>query len=125
MFKYIGIPYNKLNCYELIKLVMLNEYNINIKDPPCPIKGDELLISNNIDRYFEDYVQSEPVQTPFDGCVVLMNSNKRLNHLGLFVEYQGKKGVLHASALARQTVYTPIKYLQNHGLTIDGYYTWL
>lgn len=65
-----------------------------------------------------------PTEAPREGDVVLMKSAGRLEHVGVYVEINGERWVLHALRNAGHVVLHRLRDLPAQGLAVEGFYQW-
>lgn len=115
--KYIGLPYSKYNCGQLVALVAGDRYGIKIhvdEAPKHPIRRDRFLQS-----VFSGYV-CEKIEKPEEGSIALMSGRTLISHVGMVVGADHDFMLLHSSiefgsVCAHRLVDLPI-----HGLMISG-----
>jgi len=101
--KYIGIPFvsngrtiNGCDCYGLIRLVLMNEYNIIL-----PELSNNYDNANNIEEttmLFKEYrpvLAAEKISNPREKAVVIITEQNRPCHIGI---YAGDGYILHTGA---------------------------
>jgi len=121
--KYISRPYSELNCAQLVELVIRDEFEINFKFPQS---NDNIFYeSRKIRQEFQKYVDPQKVGFPKEGDLVLMNAQRRMCHVGIFVEYRGQNYILHSLKQAGSVCLHRVPDLEYYGLTIEGFYSWL
>lgn len=92
--KYIGLPYSKYNCGELVALVARERIGVQIhieKAPDHPLKRDKFL-----QNVFPEFVK-EKIESPEECAVVLMSGKTLLSHVGVVVGSVGQWMLLHSS----------------------------
>lgn len=113
---FVGIPFEKANCYELIRLVLGSEL------PSYPIKDTEI---EAIHENFLKVIHTEftPVREPKSGDIVAMSTLSHhpniINHFGLYI---GRGRMLQTL----RSVNSHIIRLDDYRVasTIKGYYRW-
>jgi len=121
--KYLGLPYHKYNCAELVKYIYKREldreliYNFEI---PNDLNG----MSKTIEDHFYTFVEDKKYDQPFEWAIVLMNGTQMLSHVGIATKIKHAWYVIHAVQNQKQTVRNKIRGLEFTGLNIEGYYKW-
>lgn len=118
--KYIGIPYKKFDCAQLVQFALKQEFDVDFELPQLVPKNIQLrssMIKNEANK-------RTMLDRPFEGCVVLMNCHGGLNHIGVYTEIDGRPFVLHSMAIAKQVVCHSFKKLSEMSIDIQGFYSW-
>lgn len=120
---YVGLPYepgargpDTFDCWGLVCLVYEREYDIQL--PVLP--GIQTLpeTCKEINRQSKQQ-EWEPIQSPEEGCVVLLGQRRVPHHVGVFIAADGGK-LLHSLA-GSGTVAEPMRNLRIKGYRIASY----
>lgn len=120
--KYLSIPYEKMNCAEFVEHVLKDQFNLDFKFPQSC--GSFFMESYQIRKEMYKFIVPEKTINPIDGDLVLMSGKRRLNHVGLFVEIDRVKYVLHTQRKFGCACLHKIKDLTGYGLMLEGFYKW-
>lgn len=117
---YIGIPHARLDCAELVELVLREQLG-RVVHFPRKERLDVFHRAGLITRHCADFAR--PVDEPYDGCGVLMFSRGRMAHMGLYCVID-QPYVLHSDSAFGESVLFPLtRVAQTH--RIQGFYAWL
>jgi len=109
------------DCIDLVLEVLKDEYSIDtclVPNHGTYTISQQRQIRNRLSDYSKD------IDTPEDGCLVVMKQGQRLRHLGIYYT-KGKKGyIIHNSSIAKAVVQTTANRIEDHGFTIDRYLKW-
>lgn len=122
-YKYLNLPYKNHNCFEFIVMIMNKEFGLTIGNLPkyeTSLNG----MNKQIIEHKLDYVEPEKINQPVTGDVVLMHSNREMNHVGLFIHSNGVDYVIHCMKGFGFSMLHKIRDLDKHGLNLEGYYRW-
>ena len=115
--KYIGVPYEKKNCAQLVADVYSDVFDIDVVLPEIP----QTLLSRS--RVIDgEMLKYKRLNTPSEGCCVLMKSRGVASHIGVFTTIGVTGHVLHAMQNHGSSVLTPIAKMRFLGLKIEGFY---
>lgn len=120
-YKYLNIPYHKLNCAQFVQMVLAKEKGVNFQFPQCD--GSVFAQSVAIKKNMPVFLQERVVQ-PVDFDMVLMHGIRRSCHIGLFAKIDGISYVLHSQKKFQMTCLHKIRDLSGYGLTVEGFYRW-
>lgn len=122
--KYLGLPYHKYNCAELMQLVLRKEYGINIHyNFEMPEEDNVFGMSAEIKKQAKTYFDKK-LESPVDGCAVLMHGKRQLCHTGIATRINNSWYILHSINTAKMCIRQKINRVADYGLAIEGYYTW-
>ncbi len=118
LLKYLGIPYEDFDCYELIKLFYEKEFGVEIidlqyQDPSERKLGQMTEISQLVETVKEDYFKK--VTEPKFGDIILLRIWGMPAHVGIYI---GKGRFLHTS----KTTGSCVEKLSKWQNKILGYY---
>ena len=117
---YIGIPHARLDCAELVELVLREQLG-RVVHFPQKESLDLFHRAALITKHCADFAR--PVAQPYDGCGVLMFSRGRMAHVGLYCAID-QAYVLHSDSQFGESVRIPLtRVAQTH--RIQGFYAWL
>ncbi len=119
--KYIGLPYETVNCAQLAVWVQRQEFARPI-ELPTDASGGPFHVSSQISSLKDELATI--TEYPADGDGVLMRCRGRLNHIGIYCEIDGIPYVLHALKSAGQTCLHKIRSLSEQGVEVEGVYKW-
>jgi hypothetical protein len=122
--RYIGRPHSKstYNCASLAIDVQREVFNQIVVLPVESMNYSYRVLSGFIDEYKESVAQK--VETPIEGDAVLMFTNSRLNHIGVYTIINDTPYVLHNM----QRAGTCLHKLRDIGtgalanISVEGYY---
>lgn len=123
MIEYIGIPYDELNCAELVAEVMEKEFSR--ADIAARLRGfpehkqDQKSQSRAIAECWPALAQK--VETPKHGDGVILKVGTRLSHMGVVVDTPKGLQVLH-TVKNMGSVIEPLNKMLT--CTIEGFYRW-
>jgi len=117
---YTGIPHLRYDCAELVEKVLHEQFGLKIRFPRKR-RTDLFHRASLITQHCADFAYR--INTPVDGCGVLMFARGRMAHMGLYCAIaQGY--VLHSDALFGESVCVPINRL-TVDYRIEGFYGWI
>jgi len=119
--KYIGLPYHKYNCADLVKYVYKKELDKNLMfnfEIPNDLDG----MSKTIDEQFYTFVEKEKLKKPEEFSIALMSGTRQLSHVGVTTKINGRWYVLHAVQNQKMTVRNRVHGIEFTGLRIEGFY---
>lgn len=117
---YIDIPHSRLDCAELVQLVLREQFG-RCYEFPKKESQDLFHRAALITKHARDF--AEPIDQPHDGCGVLMLSRGRMAHVGLYCAIdQGY--VLHSDAAFGSSTRIPINRMVPPRYRIKGFYAW-
>jgi len=122
--KYIGLPYHKFNCAELVKLVMNKEFGMKIHyNFDMPEEDNVFGMSKEIKKQSEVFFDKK-ITSPTEGCAVIMHAKRQLCHIGIATKIKNTWYTLHSINTAKMCVRQKMNSIGQYGLKIEGYYTW-
>jgi len=123
--RYLGISHKRLDCAELVELVLRERYGRNIQFPRRE-RNDIFHRAALIAAHAHDYARPlESHETPYDGCGVLVLSRGRLAHVALYCDVAGQPSILHSDSFFGQSVLLPLWRVVPPRFRIEGFYAWL
>ena len=122
--KYIGLPYHKYNCAELVQLVLKKEFGIKIHyNFDMPDSHNVFAMSNDVKKYSMKFFDKK-MQAPSEGCAVLMHGRRQLCHTGIATKIKNSWYILHSLNTSKMCIRQRLNAIKDSGLEIEGYYTW-
>lgn len=117
---YINIPHTRLDCAELVEVVLREQFGRAIT---FPRRQDDDIDhrSSIIVAHQDDY--ADCIEQPVDGCGVLMLFRGRRAHIGLYALIRGLPHVLHSDAVFGASVRMPLQRVAQV-YRIEGFYAW-
>ncbi len=119
--RYLGIPHAQLDCGQFIELVLREQFGRDVQFPQRQ-RDDLAHRSALIVDHTADF--ATPIDTPVDGCGVLMWARGRRAHIGLYVVIDGIPYILHSDQPTGGSVLSSLHRLPAW-YRIEGYYAWL
>lgn len=119
--KYLGLPYDKFNCAELVKFVYKKELNRELK---YNFEMTDSLIGmvKLIDKNFFTFVEEEKLEEPEEFSIALMHGSKMVSHIGVATQINRRWYILHAVQNQKQTVRNRVNGIEMTGLRVEGFY---
>lgn len=108
------------DCWGLVRYVQKNHFQRIV--PEIIIDADNVKDVVKTFATHEELNNWREVDHPKDGDCILMSQNTRPNHVGVWIQVDRDGGVLHACK-GIGVVFTPIRYLENLGYNLLGFYT--
>ncbi|WP_295377155.1 hypothetical protein [uncultured Pseudacidovorax sp.] len=118
--RYLDIPHAELDCAQLVERVLHEQFSRDVRFPRRE-RDDLFHRAGLITRHASDF--AKPIDTPYDGCGVLMLARGRQAHIGLYCAIEGGR-VLHSDSAFGSSVCMPLAALQTT-IKIKGWYAWL
>ena len=115
LVKYIGIPYDKVDCYDLCKLFYINELDTELPDQSYLNNRDELEMSKVVSECKDEF---QKVTDPKFGDLVLLRVWGMPAHVGIYVD---EKRILHTQDKIGSMIENIAPRWVNR---IEGYYRW-
>ena len=121
--KYIGIPFDYMNCGDLAVYVYRTELMGTVKMPEKPAQDNVFAYSSAVESQIMKYVDCE-TQFPQDGDLILMRACNRLAHVGVLCKISNTSYVLHSSDVFGASVRCRLTDLERQGYKVEAYYKW-
>lgn len=91
-FQYIGKPWvqgavgpDSFDCWGLVCFVYKKHYDIELVYPAIDITNHRVVSR----AMHEGTINWQRTEVPFDGCAVLLGTNKQFHHVGIYLDVDG------------------------------------
>lgn len=118
---FLKIEYKNKNCSEFVAYVLYKKFGLITEFPKANgnVFEQSNLIRSSIPKFCEE------TSNPEDGALVLMSGNRRLSHVGVYVQIKGIGYVLHTESTMTTAALQRLSDLSISGYTVEGFYRWL
>lgn len=120
---YVGLPYviDEFDCTHLLQKVSEEVFG---KVVPLPQERQPTVfgLSDQVARHKNHYFEPIEKKQAEDGDIVIMITNKRLNHIGVYFNKGGVDYVLHNLRNTGSVAAHKIRDLARINLQVEGYY---
>ena len=119
--KYIGLGFDPVNfnCWHLVQRVQREQFGRDL--PDFTISAHDQRAVMHMFGAAEERQHWRRITHPVHGCCVLMKRVKLASHIGIWLDMQQVKGILHNLEGSGVVFQQPVNLL---GVNIEGYYAY-
>lgn len=120
--RFVNVPYEVAECAELIEMVLREKFGRKVRFPRPDRREDVFQRNALIREHTADFAR--PIDTPYDGCGVILLARNRLAHMGMYLVID-QPYLLHTDSTFGASTRIPMTRVQPPHFRIEGFYAWL